>query len=399
MIEALLYPLILGLGRVESTEPLRHNGVFQYLAGLPGYPEATTLRRFLVRFAHQGRDKFVALHGCWLRDMLGRPQVCPTAILDLDGTVLTVYGGQERSAIGYNPKKRGRPSYLPVLCFEGRSGDVLGGSYHPGNTRAHTVAVPLLEACLRRLPEGVKRVRIRADSEFYSRRFIEFIEEMGAFYVIVAPIQRGLKNRLGGLQYERVSKDVCAAELLYTPRRWKRPRRFVVIRRPVPEEPSAQLHLFRMEGFSYQVFVSNMKLKPLNLWRFYNRRATAELIIRELKYAYALGKIPTQDFAANEAFFQVVLLAYNLLNWFRRMCVPARWQRATLQRIRERLLLVPAQFVRPGGTPTLRIMPSYMHTDDFLDILKLVESVQPFGATPENVRHLPHAAGTIETTQ
>ena len=35
---AVLYPLILGLGRLETTEPLRRNGVFQYLAGLPSYP-------------------------------------------------------------------------------------------------------------------------------------------------------------------------------------------------------------------------------------------------------------------------------------------------------------------------------------------------------------------------
>ena len=40
-LEALIYLLLLGLGRIETTEPLRHNGVFHYLAGLPGYPEAT----------------------------------------------------------------------------------------------------------------------------------------------------------------------------------------------------------------------------------------------------------------------------------------------------------------------------------------------------------------------
>jgi hypothetical protein len=66
-----------------------------------------------------------------------------------------------------------------------------------------------------------------------------------------------------------------------------------VIRRPVPEEPSAQLHLFQMGGYNYQLLVTNLSLTPLHLWRFYNQRARAELIIRELKYSYALGKIPT----------------------------------------------------------------------------------------------------------
>jgi hypothetical protein len=155
----------------------------------------------------------------------------------------------------------------------------------------------------------------------------------------------------------------------------------VVIRPPVPEEPSAQLHLFQMEGYSYQVFVTHLGLKPLNLWRFYNRRATAELIIRELKEAYALGKIPTQDFAANECFFQVALLAYNLLNWFQRLCLPPRWQRSTLQRLRQRFLVVPAQLVHPAGVPTLRIASSYVYTRDFLNIRRRIRSIRPFATT------------------
>lgn len=381
MLEALLYPLILGLGRVESTEPLRHNGVFQYLAGLPGYPEATTLRRFLLRFAQKGREKLMAVHHGWQREMLGRPQAPVRAILDLDGTVLTVYGKQAGSAIGYNPKKRGRPSYLPLLCFEGISGDILGGSYHPGNTRGHTFAVPLLRECLDRLPASVTAVAVRADSEFYNRRFIEFIEGNGAKYVIVAPLQHGLKSRLGGLSYRRVSKGVFVAEFTYTPHGWGCPRRYVVIRRPVPEEPSAQLHLFQMQGFTYQTLVTNMSLQPLNLWRFYNRRATAELVIRELKDAYALGKIPTRDLAANESFFQIVLLAYNLLNWFKRLAAPPGWQHMTLQRLRQRLLLVPAQLVHPAGVPTLRIMPGYLHARAFLDILRRIEILPPLSAS------------------
>jgi len=107
-----------------------------------------------------------------------------------------------------------------------------------------------------------------------------------------------------------------------------------------------------------------------------------ELIIRELKDAYALGKIPTKDFAANEAFFQIVLLAYNLLNWFKRLSVPPRWQRATLQRLRQRLLVVPTQLVHPAGVPTLRMAPGYVYAQDFLNILKRIKSVHPLpGAT------------------
>src|SRR3972149_2769115 len=66
-LEALIYPLLLGLGRIETSRPLRYNGVFHYLAGLPGYPEATSLRRFLERFARSGRQAPVQLDDRWGR--------------------------------------------------------------------------------------------------------------------------------------------------------------------------------------------------------------------------------------------------------------------------------------------------------------------------------------------
>jgi Transposase DDE domain group 1 len=373
-LEALIYPLLLGLGRIETTEPLRYNGVFHYLAGLPGYPDATTLRRFLERFARAGRNALLQLHDTWRAAMLGRPA---QAIFDLDSTVLTVYGRQERAAVGYNPKKRGRRSYLPLLCFEGNTQDCWEGSYHPGDTHVSTVTIPLLERAFAKLPEAIREVRVRADGAFFDHKIIEFIEEKRGFYVIVARLTRPLKSRLSGLRYRRVASGVWAAEFRYCPHGWPGLRRFVVIRRPVPEEPSAQLHLFQMGGYTYQALVTNLSLTPLNLWRFYNQRARAELIIRELKDAYALGKIPTKEFPANEAFFQIVLLAYNLLNWFKRFCVPPHLRRATLQRLRQRLFLVPAQLVRPAGVPTLRLAPSYVWASDFLETLQRVRRLRP----------------------
>jgi len=373
-LEALLYPLILGLGRIETTEPLRHNGVFHYLAGLPGYPDATTLRRFLDRFARRGRNSLVKLHDAWRAAMLGEPS---PAVFDLDSTVLTVYGRQERAEVGYNPKKRGRPSYLPLLCLEGNTQDCWEGSYHPGDTHVSTITIPLLDRAFAKLPKPIREVRVRADSAFYDHKIVRFIEGKRAFYAIVARLTRPLKNRLPALPFRRVSRGVWAGEFQYCPQGWPGPRRFVVIRRPVPEEPSAQLSLFQMGGYSYQALVTNLTLQPLNLWRFYNQRARAELIIRELKDAYALGKIPTNDFQANEAFFQIVLLAYNLLNWFKRLCVPPHLQRTTLQRLRQRLFVVPAQLVRPDGVPTLHLAPSYPWASDFLETLRRIRQLRP----------------------
>jgi len=42
-------------------------------------------------------------------------------ILDLDSTVVTVFGRQEGAAVGYNPRYRGKRSYDPLLCLEANS--------------------------------------------------------------------------------------------------------------------------------------------------------------------------------------------------------------------------------------------------------------------------------------
>lgn len=322
----------------------------------------------------------MTLHDRWRTEMLSRPRRRASVIFDLDTTVLTVYGRQEKSAVGFNPKKRGRRSYPPLLCFEGESADVFAGSYPPGDVQPGPVTGPLLESVFRKLPGAIRQARVRADAAFYNHEIAEIIEEKGAFYVIVARLTHRLKNRREGLRDRRISSGGSAAEFRYCPDGWKRPARFVVIRRPVPEEPSAQRTLFQMRGPTYQAFVTHLTLFPLNLWRFYNQRATAERIIRELKDACALGQIPTRDFAAHEVFFQIVLLAYNLLNGFKRLCAPPCGQRSTLQRLRPRLLVVPAQRVHPAGAPTLRIAPGYVYAEDFLDILKRMKDLAPLSA-------------------
>ena len=49
MILALVYPIVLGPDRIETSSFLRANGTFPYLTGLPSFPDPQTLRRFLLQ--------------------------------------------------------------------------------------------------------------------------------------------------------------------------------------------------------------------------------------------------------------------------------------------------------------------------------------------------------------
>lgn len=357
MLRALLYPMMLGLERLETTQRLRPNGLFQSLTGLPSYPDATSLRRFLLRVAPRGLPKLRARHDRFLQRLTVQPRPPTRLIFDVDSTVLVVYGTQEQARVGYNPLKRGRPSYHPLLYFEGQSKDFWHGELRPDDPHTASGALELLDAYLAKVPAGVRLVIVRADKGFADHTLVEWLDTRRARFVIVARLTGPIKRNLSPLRYGSPSRGITVAEFRSQPIRWPHPSRFKVIRRSQPDEPTAQLTLFMLGKYHDQVLMTNLPLKPLNLWRFYNDRAGVELLIKQLKGDDALGSIPTRYFMANETDFHLLLLASNLVNWFKRLCLPPELQSATLQTLRQRVLLIPAQILRTGNRPRL-VLPA-----------------------------------------
>src|ERR1039457_4444146 len=118
MVLALVYPIVLGLDRLETASFLRFNGTFQYLTGLPSFPDPQTLRRFL----HQAPDSFLAqmhrVNDRLLQSFIHRPDHRSRLIFDLDSTVVAVFGRQQKAEVGYNPRYRGEHSYDRLLTFK-----------------------------------------------------------------------------------------------------------------------------------------------------------------------------------------------------------------------------------------------------------------------------------------
>ena len=365
MLLALVYPISLGFGRLETTYLLKHNGVFQYLTGLPKYPDPTTLRRFLLRLAPATLPRLRRLHDNLLARLMIKPASPRRIIFDLDSTVLVLYGKQERAHVGYNPKKPGRPSYHPLLCFNGITKDYWHGELRSGDTHTATGIREFLEASFAKVPPSVTTVSIRADKGFYDHTIIEQLESTHARFVIVARLTSPIKRKLTALLYRRYTSGIETAEFRHPIKVGHTEYRFVVIRRPIPEDPSEQLTLFTLGKYTYQVLVTNLRLTPLNTWKFYNGRAAVELLIKELKGDYPLAKIPTKHFAANEAYFHILLFSYNLINWFKRLCLPKDLQHVTLTTLRSRLLLIPGVLTKSGNRPTLKLPANFWYKEAF----------------------------------
>jgi hypothetical protein len=376
-IIALMYPMILGLERIEVAALLRTNGVFQYLTGLSSFPDPVTLRRFLVRVAPVLLPRLRRTHDHLRTHFLELPSLPSSFWLDCDSTARTLYGHQEGVTKGYNPMHPGKKSYHPLLITEAHRLDCLGGRLRPGNAHTAEGIQELLQTVLRLLPHG-QRLRLRADAGFYDGSLLSLLELESVAYAVVAKMTQPLKTQVRSLRYCHVAPRFATSEFEYQAYRWKRPRRFVVLRRILPEdETGSQLTLFTLDRYAYSVIVTNLELQPYGVFQFYRDRSAQERVIRTLKTDYPLGNAPTGSFQANALYAELSLLAYNLVVWFKRLCLPDTWQSYTLSTIRHRLLLMPGEFVRGNNIPTLRFPRNSPYKDIFEHAQERISSVMP----------------------
>lgn len=387
LIVALLFAIIMGLRRINKTEILQYNGAFLEMLGLERFPDQSTLRRFLKRLAPKSIRQLVRLHDSLRAYLFALPHQRTSLVFDVDSTVLIIYGLAEGARVGYNPKKPGRRSYHPLLCFEEGFQEFWHGSLRPGNAGASTGAVPFLKVCLAKALSTIarSRIRFRMDSGFYGSRVIRFLDVSGCGYVMVAREYRNIKARARACRFQALGNGWQVAEFWEkVQRNMKRFHRFVVVRRPIPQDPqdAAQLTLFKDRKYAYHVLVTNLTVSPWRVYRFYSLRATIEKNIREFVYDYPLGKIPTDTWTANVAFFQLVLFAADIVHWFKRLCLPPKYLKTTLDSIRTDFLVLPARLVRQSKRNIVKLPHDYHYQREFLEASRKVDRLR----LPRNFR-------------
>jgi hypothetical protein len=74
--------------------------------------------------------------------------------LNIDDTVATVFGHQEGSTIGYNPRYKGRPSYKEKLCIIANTNEVLNVTLESGSSHLNNNFMDFYKSCLDILPKN-----------------------------------------------------------------------------------------------------------------------------------------------------------------------------------------------------------------------------------------------------
>jgi hypothetical protein len=276
-----VFSIVAGLGRIENTQSLVHNGLIPPLLGFSDFPHRDTLRTFLLRFGPNSLRSLQTVHDRFRTELFRRLNLLYSATVDADTTTLMTYGSQEGVARGYIPKRRHRQSsYAPILSSEGHSGLSLGAELRAGNVVASVGAGEFLQHVLDKLPGSIaaSRTRLRLDGAFYDRKIIEPLENQGFGYVTVGRMTNRLKKKMLAARFYEFARGWEAAEFSFTPWAWQREQRFIAVRRPVAVEPEeVQLNLFTFKRYTYhRVLLTNLELSPAGVWRFYCNRAFQE---------------------------------------------------------------------------------------------------------------------------
>jgi len=358
MLLALIYPIILGLDRIETSSLLRSNGTFQHVTGLPGFPNPQTLRRFLRNAPAQFHEQLHRVNDRLLQRFIHLPEHRSRLLFDLDSTVVPAFGHQEGAEVGYNPRYRGKRSYDPLLCVEANSSFLWDVELRRGDAGTWAGSEALLASCFLSTPSDIREFRVRADAGFGYGPVLDMLEvRPTAQYAVVARMIPSLKRELGALPYAPMNSRWEIAAFEHHPHGWSHARRCIVARRLI-KESDPQPTLFTLGRYVYRAWHTNLPLTPAGVWHFYDGRAGMERRIREIREDFALPKIPTRAFAANALYLEVIRLAYNLVTAFQRTCLPEEWQGLTLRKLRQRLFWAPGELTRPHNRPTLRLVNS-----------------------------------------
>jgi hypothetical protein len=359
----------LGEHRVFGLEALSADPLFVHMAG-GVVPSIDTVYRDPRRFDDQAiadLEDLMAQHGLQAVRMKRRDLVH----VDIDTTVEPVFGDHEGALPGYNPRYHGRPSYHPILARCAETDSVIGGKSRPGNTSFGDADAPLVGSWIDRVREAAGPsavIRVRIDSAGDCTSVMRTIDAKKAHFLVKARTTGDLCvaiRRVPSGSWRTVDADADGqpsrqvAEVFFEREEWRKQGLTVrvIAVRTKDRETGKQLYLWDEGEWTAQAFLTNDQHDDADdLARGYDGRAGVEPLIADLKGAWGIGKVPSDDFAANHAALLIKLLSHNLPRLYVIATAPqlATWRAPWLRRA---LIVVPGRTGRHGRTCTLRLAP------------------------------------------
>lgn len=317
MVCGLLLLLFIGFNRVWHFMYIQLDAMLCSIFNVCKLPYVTTWWRYVDSLGiNQGKSLLRVMSA--LRERVW--YLCEirheTIHIDIDTTVETIYGDQQGGRKGHNTQHRGKKGYRPVLCFIEETREYFTGKLRVGKTMGGEEVAMLIGTFKNYLPGCVKRVVLRGDGEFISGESVSAAAKAGYDFIFgnkVCAVEFAPSTWYKAKKDDKIEYNAC----MYQPMGWPCAYRFVTMRIPLEESVGPmQIELLEEDRYKRRVFVTNLKQKAHQVIEEYDKRADAENLIGESKRE-GLAAIPSRKFASSYAYFQIVMLCYNIWRSFK----------------------------------------------------------------------------------
>ena len=385
VVESFLVSVVLGSHRLAHSGMLRSDEVIREIFNWEkGSPSASTLSRFFKKFSIELNDSiFPQIQ----KSFMDRVNIAKMTV-DLDSTVITRHGNQEYAHKGYNPTARGKKSHHPLLAFCDDLKLVINSWMRSGDSHTSTQTNEFLDEVFEIVaPERIGLIRM--DSGFYSGEIMQKLEDsgQGVTYLIKARMSSSLRNKIYQIENwhspEMRTGSFEYSEMYYRSDSWEVARRIVVCRKKKkeatePKDKNALLFkdLEEKESYDYYAFVTNSNLPCSAIHALYNKRANCENIIKELKYDYSVEGFALQDFAAMEAAFRFIMVAYNIMIMFKQYAIKSKHAHK-LSTVKFQCIAIGSYVVKRGRNKMLKLSGSGKRRHFLEKIFERVEKIPP----------------------
>ena len=320
MMVGILMLLFIGFNRIWHFVYIRLDAMLCGFFNLSRLPAASTFWRYVDNLGINQANSLLKVMSI-LRERAW--QLCDLQYaqirINIDTTVKTVYGNQQGARKGHNPKHPGKEGLRPILCFIEETREYLLGKLRKGTTVTGKEAADFIADISDHLPGCVQHVVLRADGEFLSWQSVKASIEAGFKFIIA---NRGCTPVFNPDDWYRPFKRKAIEynSCFYQPIGWDHPCRFVVMRilkelKHRSRQPQ-QYVLFEDDKYTYRIFCTNLAGPAHQIIADYDKRADVENLVGEAKRE-GLDMIPSAKFKNNYAFFQIVMLAYNIWRYMK----------------------------------------------------------------------------------
>jgi hypothetical protein len=152
----------------------------------------------------------------------------------------------------------------------------------------------------------------------------------------------------------------------------------LICRRERPH-PGAQLAFTDLDGHRFQCFITDQKDPDIAaLEALHRQHAQVEDRVKTLK-ATGAGHLPFHAFAANAAWFELALLAHDILVWTQQLLLDGEHKISEPKRLRYRVLHVAGQITRHARRTTLHLPADWPWAAAILHAFKRLDALPVYG--------------------